>query len=84
MFEVGHIYDRRRDIHAKYGGQQQGGISTPAGSQHIFLFTGEAGEQYGYEDGWDENGVFCYTGEGQVVDSSLNLRSFTVELKRGT
>jgi 5-methylcytosine-specific restriction protein A len=30
------------------------------------MFTGESGEQYGYVDGWDENGVFLYTGEGQV------------------
>ena len=37
-----------------------------AGIQDSFLFTGESGEQYGYEDGWDENGVFLYTGEGQV------------------
>jgi 5-methylcytosine-specific restriction protein A len=34
----------------------------------IFLFTGESGEQYGYEDGWDDNGVFLYTGEGQEGD----------------
>lgn len=26
------------------------------------------GEQYGYEDGWDDNGVFLYTGEGQEGD----------------
>jgi 5-methylcytosine-specific restriction protein A len=29
------------------------------------LFTGE---QYGYRDGWDDNGVFLYTGEGQEGD----------------
>ena len=68
MFEVGQVYDRRRDIHGPYGGQWQSGISTPADQPFIFLFTGESGEQYGYEDGWDENGVFLYTGEGQVGD----------------
>ena len=66
MFEVGEVYNRRADIHGPYGGQWQGGISTPSRWPLIFLFTGESGEQYGYEDGWDENGVFLYTGEGQV------------------
>lgn len=65
-FEVGRVYDRRTAIHEPYGGQQQGGISTPADQPSIFLFTGHTGEQYGYKDGWDENGVFLYTGEGQV------------------
>jgi 5-methylcytosine-specific restriction enzyme A len=65
MFEVGNIYDRRSEIHGLYRGQQYGGISTPADHPFVFLFTGEAGEQYGYRDGWDDNGVFLYTGEGQ-------------------
>ncbi len=68
MFEVGEVYNRRADIHGPYGGQQQGGISTPSAWPFVFLFTGESGEQYGYRDGWDENGVFLYTGEGQVGD----------------
>lgn len=67
-FEVGRVYHRRNDIHARFGGQQQGGISTPAGWPYIFLFTGESGEQYGYRDGWNEDGVYLYTGEGQVGD----------------
>jgi 5-methylcytosine-specific restriction enzyme A len=67
MFEVGRTY-RRRDLHAAYGGQQQGGISTPAQHPFVLLFTGESGEQYGYRDGWDDDGTFWYTGEGQVGD----------------
>src|SRR4028118_1104834 len=66
MFEVGRVYNRLEEIHGPYKGQQQGGISTPKDKPFIFLFTGESGEQYGYEDGWDQNGVFLYTGEGQV------------------
>jgi 5-methylcytosine-specific restriction protein A len=68
-FEVGRIYNRRDDIHALFGGQRQGGICTPSGAPYIFLFTGESGEQYGYGwDGWNEDGVYLYTGEGQVGD----------------
>ncbi|MDF4002995.1 HNH endonuclease signature motif containing protein [Luteibacter sp. PPL201] len=65
MFEVGAEYNRRRDIHAVFGGQQQGGISTPSRHPFIFLFTGEAGEKHGYHDEWAEDGFHMY-GEGQV------------------
>jgi 5-methylcytosine-specific restriction protein A len=65
-FELEKLYSRRKDIHEKFGGQQQGGISTPANAAYVFLFTSEAGEQHGYHDGYDKNGLFIYTGEGQV------------------
>jgi 5-methylcytosine-specific restriction protein A len=70
-FEVGRIYNRREELHAHYGGQAQGGISTPGGHPFIMLFTGESGEQYGYSDGWTDEGVFVYTGEGQRGDMSF-------------
>jgi hypothetical protein len=70
-FEVGRIYNRRRDIHARFGGQQQGGISTPARFPVIFAFTGDTGMRHGYADGWTEDGVFRYFGEGQEGDMRL-------------
>lgn len=63
-FVPGKTY-RRRQLHETYGGQRQGGISTPAKQPFVFLFTGESGHQYGYRDGWSDDGVFLYTGEGQ-------------------
>jgi len=63
-FSVGEIY-RRRDIHKSFNGQRQGGISTPKGIPFIFLFTGDSGHQYGYHDGFREDGTYWYTGEGQ-------------------
>lgn len=72
MFETGKNYSRRDDIHGQFGGQQQGGISTPSGHPFIFLFKGSSGGQFGYEDGWQpDNGIFLYTGEGQVGDMSF-------------
>lgn len=65
-FEIGQIYKRRADIHGPFGGQQQGGISTPKDHPVIFAFTGSAGTQHGYEDGWSDDGVFNYFGEGQT------------------
>jgi 5-methylcytosine-specific restriction protein A len=62
---VGRTY-RRRELHESYGGQWQGGISTPADHPVIFLFAGEAGEKYGYKDDFRDDGTFWYTGEGQI------------------
>ena len=71
MFFVGQIYNRRKDIHEKYGGQSQGGISTPKGFPLIFIFTGETGKKYGYHDTFRDDGVFLLTGEGMKGDMSL-------------
>ena len=54
QFVVGQSYQRRSDIHLKYGGSWQNGVSSSAVCPAIFLFTGDTGEQYGYEDGFDE------------------------------
>jgi 5-methylcytosine-specific restriction enzyme A len=67
-FEVGGLYSRRLEVHARFGGQQQGGISTPRDHPYIFAFTGEVGRAHGYHDYWDEDGLFHYFGEGQSGD----------------
>lgn len=69
-FTVGTEY-RRRDLHAEHGGQRQGGISTPANSKMVLLFTGEQGNTYGYRDEFTGDGVFHYTGEGQTGDMQM-------------
>jgi 5-methylcytosine-specific restriction enzyme A len=70
QFTIGQEY-RRRDLHGTYGGQRQGGISTPQQFPIILLFTGESGERYGYGDTFQEDGTFWYTGEGQVGDMEM-------------
>jgi 5-methylcytosine-specific restriction protein A len=71
VFVIGQTYIRRA-LHSQYGGQKQGGISTPTSHPFVLLFTGEQGEQYGYRDGWTDDGVFfLYTCEGQVGDMML-------------
>jgi len=64
---VGSLWERK-EIHDRLGGQRQGGISTPADSPYIILFSSPRGEEYGYHDGWDDDGFFRYTGEGQAGD----------------
>lgn len=65
-FKIGYTYRRQPDVHDRYGGQRQGGISAPADAPYVFLFTGDSGERYGYSDGWSGENLFLYTGEGQV------------------
>ena len=69
-FIVGHTYNRRRDIHARFGGQRQSGIVTPANWPILFLFTGR-GTRHGYADEWSADGTFRYFGEGQKGDMAL-------------
>lgn len=68
-FKVGQEY-RRQDLHAEYGGQRQGGISTPAKHPIIFLFSTPSGQQYGYTDSW-QGKRYLYTGEGQEGDMTF-------------
>ena len=63
-----HIYNRRQDIHSKYGGNWQSGICPSANFPYIFIFSGKSGKLHGYQDGWDNPNVFTYTGEGQSGD----------------
>jgi len=62
------IYNRRQDIHAKYGGNWQSGICPTSNHNYIFIFSGKSGAQHGYQDGWDNPNIFTYTGEGQSGD----------------
>lgn len=86
-FIVGNVYSRRRDIHGCYKGQQQGGISTPAGVDFVFLFTGESGARYGYRDEFRKDGTFWLTGEGQkgnmqMVRGNLAIQNHVADGKR--
>src|SRR5262249_32674992 len=70
-FEVGRVYNRRRDIHGRFGGQQQGGIITPAQHLVVVIITGEEGLAHGYADRYRPDGAFEYFGEGQVGDMTM-------------
>lgn len=69
-FEKYKVY-KRSELHDQYGGSRQSGISNCAQYPIIFIFSGKAGQQYGYEDGWDVKGFFNYTGEGQFGDMTF-------------
>lgn len=77
-FEIGGLYNRKTDINGRYGGTYQGGMSSSAKAPYVFLFTGSIGEKYGYSDGWNEEGVFNYTGQGTIGDMSFTRNNKAV------
>jgi 5-methylcytosine-specific restriction enzyme A len=77
-FERGRRYKRKADIHKPFGGSGQSGIAPSRRAPAIFIFTGESGEQFGYEDSFDSNGVFSYTGEGQVGDMEFTRGNLAI------
>lgn len=79
------IYNRRKDIHAIYGGNWQSGICPTSKYNYIFIFSGKSGKQHGYEDGWDNQNIFTYTGEGQIGDMQFTRGNLALRdhLKNG-
>jgi 5-methylcytosine-specific restriction enzyme A len=65
------VYNRRHDIHVRFGGQQQGGIITPAQHPLLIIIAGEGGLEHGYADRYRADGVFEYFGEGQIGDMRM-------------
>jgi 5-methylcytosine-specific restriction protein A len=70
QFQVGRKYNRW-ELHDELGGQRYSGISTPADRAMIFIFTGDSGEKYGYDDEFLPDDTFIYTGEGTEGDMEL-------------
>ncbi|WP_088011243.1 HNH endonuclease [Gottfriedia acidiceleris] len=59
-------YYKRSEIHDSYGGNRQRGISPSRKYPVILIFSGKRGNEYGYKDGWQNDSIFLYTGEGQT------------------
>lgn len=76
-FVPGHEY-RRIELHQRFKGNPRSGISTPAESSVIMLFTGASGEQHGYSDGWTSEHTFDYYGEGQTGDQEFKRGNLAV------
>ena len=64
----------RREVHTRYGGSRQSGISPSAKSRNVFVFSDlETGKKFGYDkhEGRHEDGSYRYTGEGQIGNQTL-------------
>jgi 5-methylcytosine-specific restriction protein A len=60
----------RSDLHNAFGGQWDYGISTPAKSPIILLFSTPTRDRYGYQDGWSGS-LYSYSGQGQTGDMTF-------------
>ena len=66
----------RTELNEEFGGSGGRGISAPAAdsmNSEIMLFHDpERGPAYGYEDGWDDQDVFHFSGMGQLGDQRFD------------
>jgi hypothetical protein len=71
---------KRKALHRRYGGREQGGISPSRKSANVFLFTDpKRGERHGYiYDGQRRDGLFDYTGEGQSGNQQMTQGNRTI------
>lgn len=70
---------KRREIHLRYGGSWQGGISPSGQTPYVMLFTDPSrGHQHGYFDGWGADGCYHYCGEGQHGDQEMTRGNLAI------
>jgi hypothetical protein len=62
----------RTALQAEFGGRTQGGIGPSRKTPNVLIFSDPvAVEPHGYYDGWQSDGCFHYTGEGQYGDQQM-------------
>lgn len=80
--EAGNIYVRK-EVHAAFGGSQQGGITPTKDSNKVFIWSNESGPHHGYQDGWSSDGsIYYYTGAGQHGDQDIDAQRHNGRLLR--
>jgi hypothetical protein len=64
---------RRVEVHDRYGGTRQSGVSPSRLTPNVLLFSDPAvGTVHGYDDHWSHDGtIFHYAGVGQTGDQTL-------------
>lgn len=64
----------RKELHDRWGGGRFGGMEPSVKAHSVFLFTNPSkGEAFGYNyDGWQPDGTFHYTGDGQIGDQRVS------------
>ena len=73
----------RKEVHAAYGGSQQGGITPTKNTNKVFIWSNESGPHHGYQDGWSDDGIiYYYTGAGQHGDQDIEATRHNGRLLR--
>ena len=66
---IGSIYTRA-DLHSRFGGNRYSGIVPSKREPAVLLFHTEEPAQQFYRDGFDDDGVYWYSGEGAAGNMS--------------
>ncbi|WJV48873.1 restriction endonuclease [Streptomyces flavofungini] len=61
----------RRELHKRFGGTPQGGISPSAKSQMVMVFVADNPGPHDPLTGWGEDGIFHFTGAGMYGDQEM-------------
>jgi predicted RNA-binding protein with PUA-like domain len=70
---------RRTELHDRYGGSGQSGISPSRATPNILVFADpRSGERHGYFDQWAPDDSFHYTGEGQRGDQTMTKGNLAI------
>lgn len=69
--QLGAVY-RRHDLHERFGGNRYTGIVPSSREPVVLLFHTEEPARQFYRDGFDEQGVYWYSGEGTSGDMRWN------------
>jgi predicted RNA-binding protein with PUA-like domain len=70
---------RRTELHDRYSGSGQSGISPSRTTPNILVFTDpRSGERHGYFDQWAPDDSFHYTGEGQRGDQTMTRGNLAI------
>ena len=73
LFTIGQSYNRQRDLHDRFGGNRQSGISPCSRHPLIFLFSSPSGKESVYKNGTVSEDTFIYSGEGAIGDMEFRL-----------
>lgn len=63
---------RRKELHNRFAGKEQSGISPSTAVDIVFIFTGDTADLYGYEDEFKADGTLIYTAEGQEGPQTMD------------
>lgn len=69
-FHIGQII-KRSEIHDQYGGNRRAGISPCSNYPYLFIVSVPSGQNHGYEDRWENEEIYSYTGQGKYGDMKL-------------
>ncbi|MBO9377883.1 HNH endonuclease [Sphingomonas histidinilytica] len=77
-FVIGQRYNRRKDLHERFGGSRQNGMISMPRVRALALITGEGGKLAGYMDRELPDGSWRYTGEGPSGDMQMVRQNRTL------